>query len=140
MSSVRARLRQALSVKAFRRTLGPHSPMIPQFKEMLTEIESSEIVVTPKDDAEPLGNMCSISMTNAQAATLTPEDIVRFIYQAARAFDRLRQSRCPKHSMMFYCWNDEQAGQLRFSVVSSLPLPFQCTTRTTHDVFVFGHD
>ena len=107
--------------------------VIPQFAEMLSEIASAGIVIDPNGTSEPLGNMCSISMTYKQAAMLTSNDVVSFILAVANQFDELRRVQSPDHPMVFYCWTDGSSGQLRFSVVSKLPLPFACSTRITSE-------
>lgn len=107
--------------------------LVPQFAEMLDEIASAGIVIDSHGTSEPLGNMCSISMTYQQASILTADDVVSFILAAANQFDQLRRMQSPDHPMIFYCWTDDTCGQLRFSVVSKLPLPFACSTRITSD-------
>ena len=100
---------------------------------MLDAIASSAIVIDPNGTTEPLGNMCSISITYEQAAALGTGDVTSFIMDAAKQFDNLRLACAPRHPMVFYCWTDDSAGQLRFSVISKLPLPFACTTRISAD-------
>lgn len=113
--------------------------MIPQFPEMLTEIDASGIVVDPNNGAEPNGNLCTISLSRVQADSLTPDDIVNFVHLAADHFDASRYVVAPEHQMVFYCWVDDMAGQLRFSVVSSQPLPFGCDVRVVRDLTVIAN-
>lgn len=113
--------------------------MIPQFREMLSEIATSGLTVDPVGGTEPNANLCTISLSRTQADALTPADVVSFLHQAADAYDvHRRQSNSPNSGMAFYTWFDEMAGQLRFSVVSALPLPFGCQTRTTAEPLVIA--
>lgn len=111
---------------------------IPQFFEMLAEIDAADIVIDPNGNTEPNGNLCCISLSRAQADTLNPEDITRFVLNAVDRFDAKRRAVAHDHKMLFYCWVDTMAGQLRFSVVSSQPLPFVCDTRVIPDLSVIA--
>jgi hypothetical protein len=113
---------------------------IPQFSEMLTEIDVSGIVIDPDGGAEPNGNLCTISLTRAQADNLAPDDIISFVHRAADCIDAKRFAMAPEHRMVFYCWVDEMAGQLQFSVVSSQqPLPFGGDIRVVRDLTIIAH-
>lgn len=112
--------------------------MIPQFREMLSDITTSGLTVDPVGGTEPNANLCTISLSRTQAHALTPEDVVSFLYQAADAYDLHRQSNSPNNNMAFYTWVDEMVCQLRFSVVSALPLPFGCQIRIIADPLVIA--
>ena len=113
---------------------------IPQFSEMLTEIDVLGIVIDPDGGTEPNGNLCTISLTRAQADNLVPDDIIRFVHRAADSFDAKRFAMGPEHRMVFYCWVDEWTGQLQFSVVSSQqPLPFRGDIRVVRDLTIVAH-
>jgi hypothetical protein len=112
--------------------------MIPQFSEMLDEIATAGITVDPDGGTEPNANLCTISVSGAQAVNMSPDDVISFLYRAADCFDAHRQSVSPDHSMLFYSWVDDMAGRLRLSVVSSLPLPFGCATRVVRDPAVIA--
>ncbi len=103
------------------------------FSEVLAEIKTAEFVIDPNGNSEPSGNLWTISLSSAQASGLVVDDVADFIRKAAWCFDARRSDSVLGHSMFFYCWVDEQAGQLRFSVVSSLPLPFSCAVNVVDD-------
>ncbi len=107
--------------------------MIQQFREILAEIDAAGIVIDTNGTTEPNGNLCSISITNEQAAGLSEDDVICFMYDAAHRFDALRAAKSPQLPMTFSCWVDDQAGQLRFSVVSSVSLPFGFSVRRCGD-------
>ena len=115
--------------------------MITEFREILSEIATSGLTVDPDGGTEPNANLCTISLSRAQADALTPTDVASFLHQAADAYDlHRRQSDSPEASMVFYTWVDQMAGQLRFSVVSALPLSFACPTRIIADPLAIAQD
>jgi hypothetical protein len=100
---------------------------------VLTEVETTPITIDPSGKTEPNSNLCRISVSYSEAARLTVEDIVEFIFEVALALSRNLTSTSPEHKMLLYAWVDEMAGQLRFSAVSKLPLPFACRLCTVDD-------
>jgi hypothetical protein len=89
------------------------------FLEWFSEVAGDEVVSEPFNIfAEAHGNLWSFSVTSAQAAALRPAHVASFIRSVAEARSRQLSARGPK-AMLFYCWHDEQAAQLRFSLVSA---------------------
>lgn len=96
--------------------------------EWLPEVAADRVVVRPGDiDAEAQGNLWSFSLTGDQAAALAPSDVTRFAMQVIDS-RRLQLVRGGYPPMRIYWWHDEQAAQLRFSLVSATrqSLPFGC--------------
>jgi len=98
------------------------------FKEWLTEVSTDCILLNPDDiNAEAHGNLWSFTLSSEQVAAVSKTDVVDFIQTVAAS----RGEWLTTHAsgpMLFYCWHDEQAGQLRFSLVSAKHghLPFGC--------------
>ena len=94
------------------------------FLEWLPEVAADDIVIGGNESGE---NMWSFSLTPEQAAALVPEQVETFVRDvlAARSQKLAATARGP---MLFYCWHDEMAAQLRFSLVSKGDggLPFGC--------------
>ncbi|CAH1385460.1 hypothetical protein [Candidatus Nitrotoga sp. M5] len=87
---------------------------------------SEEIIVdhSPSIGEQASANMVTFSITEDNLKEWGRESIRDFIL----ASRDLYESNSAGRSMLFYCWYDEQAGQLRFSSISSehkMP-PFQC--------------
>lgn len=81
-------------------------------------------------------NMWRLSCSRAIAEQLTVEDLEAFfddVVESRRA--QLRASEL-EHGMLFYVWFDEQAGQLRFNLISDVhsELPFRCQTRRVSEL------
>ncbi len=74
-------------------------------------------------------NMWSISISQEQAEALTKEDFLTFIEEVLQYKTRQVQDSDTDHGMLFYVWFDEQACQLRGSLVSDFHLrpPFACS-------------
>lgn len=71
-------------------------------------------------------NTWLISMSNIERASTAPETLMRFfeaVMDNRRAQIRHAQA---SHGMWFYVWHDQQAAQLRFSLISDVHqrLPF----------------
>ncbi len=82
---------------------------------------------------EAQGNLCVFTTCNAEAGTLQLQDIVQALHNVTETREQqLIEQYGSKHPMVFYCWVDAQAGQLRFSLVSAFhqKLPFGCTIKT----------
>ncbi len=88
-------------------------------------IDPSDII------AEARANMWVFSPTEDQARAITTRGVRDFI----KAIGEERRSRLAGAAMLFYCWHDRQARQLRFSLVSQShgSLPFGCIVRQTDD-------
>jgi len=98
------------------------------FIDWLPEVTADPVVVCPNDiGAEARGNLWSFSLSANQAAAVCVADVIRFAGQVAEA----RRAWLATHKvgqMVLYWWHDDQAGQLRFSLVSAVHarLPFGC--------------
>jgi hypothetical protein len=104
------------------------------FPEWLEEVAADEIVVNAADiKAECFPNMWSFSLSFEMAEATTIQDVKDFVLKIVRArADQLQERGFPPKSMVFYCWHDEQAAQLRFSLVSASHghLPFGATLQS----------
>jgi len=81
---------------------------------------------------EARGNLRVFSTSQAEAATLQLQDVIQALHNIITAHaQQLLEQYGNTHPMVFYCWMDEQAGQLRFSLVSAFhqKLPFSCTVK-----------
>lgn len=99
------------------------------FIDWLDEVGSDPVIIFPDDiSAEARGNLWSFSLSEAQSATVRAADVLRF---AERVLEARRAWLCARNanSMLCYWWHDDQAGQLRFSLVSTSHgrLPFGCS-------------
>ena len=97
------------------------------FPEWLAEVAADAVLVRPGDpDAEARGNAWSFALSPEQAAAVSVADAVAF---AAGVADG-RRAWLAAHAagpMTLYWWHDEQAGLLRFGLVSAPgALPFGC--------------
>ncbi len=108
-------------------SLADSGQMLSQFRETLAEIPTAGLTFDAGTAAN--ANLRMISVTRDEARTVTPADIATFLRQAADCFAELLPSSCPDAHAIFYAWVDQMAGQLRFSVVSSIPPPFRCSIR-----------
>ncbi len=98
------------------------------FSDWLTEVAADQVVIAPSDlGAEARGNQWSFALTSRQAAVLSPAHVASFVRAVAAARGRLLSERGAA-PMLFSCWHDDQASQLRFSLVSASHdrLPFHC--------------
>jgi hypothetical protein len=98
------------------------------FPEWLAEVATDAVIERPDDiDAEARGNLWSFSLSPEQAACVAVADVEAFaagVVEGRRAW----LADCGGGPMVLYWWHDAQAGQLRFSLVSSAHgrLPFAC--------------
>src|SRR5689334_14862941 len=75
-------------------------------------------------------NSWMISLNAEKRASISRQEIVHFFYNViGNRSDQIRKAGV-KHGMWFYVWHDQQASQLRFSLISDfhLKLPFDATT------------
>jgi hypothetical protein len=86
-------------------------------------------------DAEAQGNLWTIALSAALAASVSAAEIEAIIRSIAAARARTLAA---EHAgpMLLYCWHDEQAGQLRLSMVSAShgSLPFECGVMPASDL------
>jgi hypothetical protein len=105
-------------------------PMWPGFQEAL---DDPIVVGSTADDLnrEIKANTWWLSVPDDIRATMSRNDVARFLEALMR--DRSAQIRRMKatHGMIFYVWFDELAAQLRFSLISDVHerLPFGCSIR-----------
>jgi hypothetical protein len=96
----------------------------------LPDVVNDDVVVSPADVcSEARKNQWSFAVTSEEAEALTTNDIEAFISTVVVArCDALKQRDVLHGTMTFYCWYDEIASQLRFSIVSVKrdALPFDC--------------
>lgn len=89
------------------------------FPGWLAEVAGDEIVVRPDEpDTEARCNQWGFGLDAEQRAVVTARDVEEFIWAVVKARGRWLAER-GLGPMRFYCWPDAQAGQLRFSLVSS---------------------
>src|SRR5687768_10939681 len=75
-------------------------------------------------------NSWRISMTQEERASISQEDLLNFFYAVIdNRREQMQHSHC-NHGMWFYVWHDQQASQLRFSLISDFhtELPFGAKT------------
>lgn len=110
------------------------------FLDDLAEVVQNTIIVRQPDEdivVEARANQWSFSMTCEQAARIEPHQIVAFITTIVQAREAALLARYgAAHPMILYCWFDEQAVQLRFSLVSAHhhALPFGCRLQHITDL------
>lgn len=98
------------------------------FPGWLAEVATDAVVVRPDDiETEARCNLWAFTLTPEQVPFVTPTDVESFATVVADS----RRAWLITHgidSMTLYWWHDEQAGQLRFSLVSASHgrLPFEC--------------
>lgn len=93
------------------------------FERWLPEVASDTIFVDESDTgliAEARGNLWGFSLTKEEAISISEEDVIAFLYnvQDARQHQILERFGTA-HPMTFYCWSDELAGEIQFSLVSA---------------------
>ena len=100
------------------------------FIEWLTEVEDDPIVIKVMEsglNTEAQSNLWTFALSQQQAQELDAEEVIQFLANVVLARERqVIKQFGQQHPMIFYCWFDEQAIQLRFSLVSSFhnSLPF----------------
>lgn len=110
------------------------------FAGWMSEVSSDAITILPSDiNGEARANLWSFSLTAEQAIAVTPSDVEAFLGEIINA----RRNWLTLHSvstgaMRFYCWHDEQAAQLRLSLVSAKHgrIPFGCRVEEVQDLAV----
>ncbi len=103
------------------------------FIEWLPEVLSDEVVVNCADIlAEARGNLWSFALNPEQAAALSRNRVADFVGAVVEARGRWLSAHGAS-PMLFYCWYEEQASQLRLSLVSKTHgcLPFEFEVKQT---------
>lgn len=84
--------------------------------------EQDDVINDPLNigvDEEESKNTWCLGMSSERARTTPTAELVHFLEAVVQDRDRqLRARYGNKHPMLFYCWVDEMAGQLRFSLIS----------------------
>jgi hypothetical protein len=99
------------------------------FTKWLAKVAADQITVDSSNiDKESHSNHWSFSISSAEAAVCDSLGIEQFITSVidCRCASLLAQNAELK-SMLFYCWHDEMASQIRFSMISA-----------SHDRMPFG--
>lgn len=112
------------------------------FAAWLIEVSADTVVVRPDDVVgEATANLWSFALSREQAEVVSVRDVVEFACQveASRRKWLLHHNRGP---MTLYWWHDEMAGQLRFSLVSSVhkTLPFGCNVVAAESIEAIAED
>ena len=109
------------------------------FAGWLEEVASDPLTVDKSEEGllfECRENLWTFSVSQRQAEVITVEDVLNFLSGVMQARERQLKARPgPINPMVFYCWFDEQASQLRFSLVSTAHkrLPFGATVEETNN-------
>ncbi|HWD39877.1 MAG TPA: hypothetical protein VG944_13600 [Fimbriimonas sp.] len=113
-----------------------HNP----FEEYLPEVVADPITVDEAGTGlvdEPRSNLWTFGISNETVATVSEEDILRFVHSVEDARERQIVERFgTRHSMVFYCWFDEQSSYLCFSMISASNgrLPFGAPVQVVEDL------
>lgn len=106
-------------------TLDPDNP----FEEWLGEVASAQTeLLTEGINDEALANLWSFSLSAEQASICSVEYLETFIRDIVEARRKeLRARLIPPNTVVFYCWHDEMAAHLCFSLVRTIygRLPFR---------------
>jgi len=93
------------------------------FPEWLEEVANDPLIVDQSGNDlsyEPHGNCWTFSVSQRQAEVTTVEDVLNFLSGIMQARERQIEARPGAvNPMVFYCWFDEQASHLCFSLVSA---------------------
>ncbi|MDQ2799311.1 MAG: hypothetical protein M3Y13_06675 [Armatimonadota bacterium] len=110
------------------------------FEAWLAEVVSDVLVVDVSAqglEREATGNLWTFSLSQSQARALSIGDVLAFLFTIEQARERQIWERSgAANPMVLYCWFDEQAGQLRLSLVSACHsrLPFGAKIEETEDL------
>lgn len=90
------------------------------FSEWLPEVAADSIHIVDGDlIAEARTNLWSLGLSGENLRDTTEDDVVRFVRAVEDARERQVLERFGgRRPMSLYCWVDEQAGELRLSMVS----------------------
>jgi hypothetical protein len=112
------------------------------FDGWLKKVSAHSLLVQPDDiNAEALANLHWLSLESEQARDVTTECVQRLINDVVAAW-RGQQRERSLPEIVFYCWHDAQAGQLRISAVSRNHgrLPFGCQLEQVAELSVVVND
>lgn len=105
------------------------------FLDHADAIIQDELIIN-KDDLsgmeEAQDNLWYIHLGSEQLKNLSVEVLCGFLLEVLDQRETQLRMQCGlSYPMLFYCWVDELAGQLRFSIVRDSPagLPFKCSLR-----------
>ena len=104
------------------------------FQDWLVEINTTPLTVDKGVNGlehEAQSNQWSFSFVQEQIEELSANEVTAFLDAVVGIYNsRLNKSSCGSQ-MIFYCWFDPQAIQLRFSLASSShgSLPFGCSVK-----------
>lgn len=107
------------------------------FAEWLEEVASDPLMVNKSEEGllfECRENLWTFAISQSQVEAITVEDVLYFLSAVMQARERQIKARPePINPMIFYCWFDDQASQLRFSLVSTSHnrLPFGAIVEET---------
>lgn len=93
----------------------------------IRSITGDVFVIAPDDlEEETRENTYLVSCSEQERRTVSPEEVVDALRDVATSRRRALAASAPEHTMTFYAWHDEQAGQLRLSTRScrEYELPF----------------
>lgn len=102
----------------------------------LAEIAADSVAVHADNiGIEASANMWSISLSPEQTEAVSAAEVEEFVRAIAVARGKWLAAH-GKGPMTLYCWHDEQAGQLRFSLVSASHgrVPFGCEVVPVEDL------
>ncbi|MBC3767460.1 hypothetical protein [Neptunicella marina] len=99
------------------------------FEQWLSELESELNLVEASDiNEEANGNLFTFAILTLDPTPLNTEQIEDFISKCLHIY----QAKNTGLAKVFYCWLDEQAGQIRTSAISAShnKLPFRCNLKS----------
>lgn len=108
------------------------------FASWLADVANDEVIISAGDiNVEASENLWSFSLSADQAADVTASDVEVFLQAIIGARrEWLSVQGVNTGSIRFYCWHDEQAAQLRLSLVSACHgrVPFRCEVKDVSDL------
>ncbi len=110
------------------------------FKDWLLEIANTALTVDTSETGllrEAQSNQWGFFFTQEQIEDLSLKDVIGFLNAVTEIYQsHLSERFNQKLQFIFYCWFDEQASELRFSVVSAShgSLPFGSPIQAMPDV------
>ncbi len=110
------------------------------FRDWLSDIADSHLTVDASEAGllrEAHDNCWGFSFTQEQIESLSSEDLIGFLDTVVEIYQgQLSEWLEQGLEFVFYCWFDEQASELRFSVVSAShgSLPFSLSIQVIPDI------
>ena len=113
-----------------------------EFLHDIEEIISDTLFIGESEEEEISNNMWQISISHELANSLKIEDFSTFFKRVILNRKMQVQTLKPTIGMLFYLWFDEQASQIRFSIISNREtgLPFSCEIIPTNNYEVIIKD